>query len=142
MGFTSKNSDVTGYDIDNHGCAAYGCPLPGSVSYGAGPGIKYYCRFHLGLSQDKFDAVTFRLNTHLQKIMELLKAQHDRQTHAPDRDKTVKGVDVYFAAERELRAVLLNDIDQSRNPPPPITPAIKGWKSASEYADGYQETSP
>jgi hypothetical protein len=140
MGFIRKDESDGGPVYDNHGCAAYGCPLPGSVSHGAGPGIKYYCRFHLNLSTEKFDAVTLRLNVNLPRVMELLRLQYDQQAHAPGCDKTMTGAERYFAAERELRTLLLDGIDQADRPPAPLTPTVKGWKAAAAYADSYQET--
>lgn len=56
---------------ENWQCAAYGCPLPGGQSNEIGPGVKYYCRFHIGSPREKWDAISFRINQNMDRLSDL-----------------------------------------------------------------------
>jgi hypothetical protein len=69
---TEQYSRSNSQDASNKNrCAAYGCPLPGSVSYHSGANSTYYCRYHAQSTADKFQALTYRLNQNLDLIQHL-----------------------------------------------------------------------
>lgn len=51
----------------DHMCAAWGCPMWGSVGDG---GHKRWCRFHVGLAGEEGDSITRRLNIALDAVQE------------------------------------------------------------------------
>lgn len=46
-------------------CAAFGCPLPGSICIGSTTGNTYYCRYHCRAAVEQFDAISLAINTNL-----------------------------------------------------------------------------
>lgn len=42
-------------------CAAYSCPLAGTISNGVSGKLKFYCRYHNGKHTSEFDAITARI---------------------------------------------------------------------------------
>lgn len=47
----------------DYGCAAYGCPFPGSISPTIGPNGTYFCRFHFGTQSHEWAAITARIRS-------------------------------------------------------------------------------
>lgn len=64
--YGKKNQDQDS-DIpqrDPHRCAAYGCPLRGTMSNSLNGSDTWYCRFHNGRNPADFDAISTRINRH------------------------------------------------------------------------------
>lgn len=47
----------------DYSCAAYGCPLPGSISSGIGASGTFYCRFHFGHPVQDFAEISRKIRT-------------------------------------------------------------------------------
>lgn len=50
----------TSSGVNATGCAAHGCPLPGSITATTHPGenTEWFCRFHFGENIDKWQRIT------------------------------------------------------------------------------------
>lgn len=49
--------------VKDYGCAAYGCPLPGSISNSIGPNGTYYCRHHFNIPIQEWAWITARIRS-------------------------------------------------------------------------------
>jgi len=47
----------------DYNCAAYGCPLPGSISPSIGANGTYYCRFHFNTPIQDWAGITSRIRS-------------------------------------------------------------------------------
>lgn len=78
MAFTEhQNAGQAEPRQNQHGCEAYGCPLPGTISAASGPGATYYCRHHFTAAPSDLQVVTNRIRQNLRliqhcRVMELL----------------------------------------------------------------------
>ena len=58
-----RETPATAYTT-GHNCAAFGCPLPGSLSEGIQGGGNWYCRNHFGSFGAAHDEITVRIKKH------------------------------------------------------------------------------
>lgn len=49
--------------VKDYSCAAYGCPMPGSISNSIGPNGTYYCRFHFNIPIQDWNSITQKLRS-------------------------------------------------------------------------------
>lgn len=49
-------------------CAAFSCPLAGTLSNGVSGKLKFYCRFHNGKHHSEFDEITTQIKKNLKLI--------------------------------------------------------------------------
>jgi hypothetical protein len=61
----AKRQDDADENQNPYGCAAYGCPLNGTISHGTTGGSPWYCAHHFDVKPEASDDVTTKIRGHL-----------------------------------------------------------------------------
>lgn len=71
-----KRQDSADENQSPYGCAAYGCPLNGSISHSTTGGGPWFCAHHFDVKAESRDQVTVKIRANLWLIRFTLRIQH------------------------------------------------------------------